>query len=239
MKMIGKTIASATPQTPVKILVVDDEMAICELMKINLEVAGFSVDIANSAEEALRKHLADYSLMVFDIMMGEMSGLELVSKVRSLPEVADVPIIVCTALGDEAPLVDGFTRGADDYIKKPFSMKEFVLRVKSLLRRTKQSPPATVCYKTLSLDQTSKTCRIGDEEIALTKKEFDLLYLFLSNPNKIFSRDEILDSIWEKNIYVVDRTIDVNINRLRKKIGEYESNIVTKQGYGYGFKEDI
>ncbi len=237
--MIGKTIASATPQTPVKILVVDDEMAICELMKINLEVAGFSVDIANSAEEALRKHLADYSLMVFDIMMGEMSGLELVSKVRSLPEVADVPIIVCTALGDEAPLVDGFTRGADDYIKKPFSMKEFVLRVKSLLRRTKQSPPATVCYKTLSLDQTSKTCRIGDEEIALTKKEFDLLYLFLSNPNKIFSRDEILDSIWEKNIYVVDRTIDVNINRLRKKIGEYESNIVTKQGYGYGFKEDI
>lgn len=234
MKMIGKTVT-----TPVKILVVDDEMAICELMKINLEVAGFSVDIANSAEEALRKPLIDYSLMVFDIMMGEMSGLELVSKVRSMPDVADVPIIVCTALGDEAPLVDGFTRGADDYIKKPFSMKEFVLRVKSLLRRTKQSHPATVAYKTLSLDQMSKTCRIGDEEIALTKKEFDLLYLFLSNPNKIFSRDEILDSIWEKNIYVVDRTIDVNINRLRKKIGNYESNIITKQGYGYGFKEDI
>ncbi len=232
--MIGKTVT-----TPVKILVVDDEMAICELMKINLEVAGFSVDIANSAEEALRKPLIDYSLMVFDIMMGEMSGLELVSKVRSMPDVADVPIIVCTALGDEAPLVDGFTRGADDYIKKPFSMKEFVLRVKSLLRRTKQSHPATVAYKTLSLDQMSKTCRIGDEEIALTKKEFDLLYLFLSNPNKIFSRDEILDSIWEKNIYVVDRTIDVNINRLRKKIGNYESNIITKQGYGYGFKEDI
>ncbi len=234
MKTIGKTLT-----TPVKILVVDDEMAICELMKINLEVAGFSVDIANSAEEALRKRLADYSLMVFDIMMGEMSGLELVSKVRSMPDVADVPIIVCTALGDEAPLVDGFTRGADDYIKKPFSMKEFVLRVKSLLRRTKQSHPETVTYKTLSLDQTSKTCRIGDEEIALTKKEFDLLYLFLSNPNKIFSRDEILDNIWEKNIYVVDRTIDVNINRLRKKIGNYESNIITKQGYGYGFKEDI
>lgn len=234
MKTIGKTLT-----TPVKILVVDDEMAICELMKINLEVAGFSVDIANSAEEALRKRLADYSLMVFDIMMGEMSGLELVSKVRSMPDVADVPIIVCTALGDEAPLVDGFTRGADDYIKKPFSMKEFVLRVKSLLRRTKQSHPETVAYKTLSLDQTSKTCRIGDEEIALTKKEFDLLYLFLSNPNKIFSRDEILDNIWEKNIYVVDRTIDVNINRLRKKIGNYESNIITKQGYGYGFKEDI
>ncbi len=226
-------------ETPVKILVVDDEMAICELMKINLEVAGFSVDIANSAEEALRKPLEEYSLMVFDIMMGEMSGLELVSKVRSMPKVADVPVIVCTALGDEAPLVDGFTRGADDYIRKPFSMKEFVLRVKSLLRRTHQAHTETVSYKTLSLDQTSKTCRIGDEEIALTKKEFDLLYLFMSNPNKIFSRDEILDSIWDKNIYVVDRTIDVNINRLRKKIGNYESNIITKQGYGYGFKEDI
>lgn len=107
-------------ETPVKILVVDDEMPICELMKINLELAGFSVDIANSAEEALQKHLADYALMVFDIMMGEISGLELVSKVRSMPDVANVPIIVCTALGDEAPLIDGFTRGADDYIKSHF-----------------------------------------------------------------------------------------------------------------------
>lgn len=110
-------------ETPVKILVVDDEMPICELMKINLELAGFSVDIANSAEEALQKHLADYALMVFDIMMGEISGLELVSKVRSMPDVANVPIIVCTALGDEAPLIDGFTRGADDYIKSHFDAR--------------------------------------------------------------------------------------------------------------------
>lgn len=226
-------------EAPIKILVVDDEKVICELMKINLEIAGFSVDIAYSAEEALKKRLTDYSLMVFDIMMGEMSGLELVSKVRSMPEVADVPIIVCTALGDEAPLIDGFTRGADDYIKKPFSLREFVLRVKSLLRRAHNSHPQTIKFGDLSLDQTSKTCCIGDEEISLTKKEFDLLYFFLSNPNKIFSRDEILDNIWEKNIYVVDRTIDVNINRLRKKLGKYESHIITKQGYGYGFKEDI
>lgn len=225
--------------TPVKILVVDDEMPICELMKINLELAGFSVDIANSAEEALQKHLADYGLMVFDIMMGEISGLELVSKVRSMPDMADVPIIVCTALGDEAPLIDGFTRGADDYIKKPFSMREFVVRVKSLLRRVKPSTPSIAAYKTLMLDQASKSCRIDGEEVALTKKEFDILFLFLSNPDKIFSRDEILDKIWDKNIYVVDRTIDVNINRLRKKLGEYERNIITKQGYGYGFKENI
>ncbi|MFR8947674.1 MAG: response regulator transcription factor [Bacilli bacterium] len=226
-------------ETPVKILVVDDEMPICELMKINLELAGFNVDIANSAEEALQKHLADYALMVFDIMMGEISGLELVSKVRAMPDVANVPIIVCTALGDEAPLIDGFTRGADDYIKKPFSMREFVVRVKSLLRRVKPEHPTIAVYKTLALDSISKTCTIDGNEIALTKKEFDMLFLFLSNPDKIFSRDEILDKIWEKNVYVVDRTIDVNINRLRKKLGEYEQHIITKQGYGYGFKEKI
>lgn len=226
-------------ETPVKILVVDDEMPICELMKINLELAGFSVDIANSAEEALQKHLADYALMVFDIMMGEISGLELVSKVRAMPDVANVPIIVCTALGNEAPLIDGFTRGADDYIKKPFSMREFVVRVKSLLRRVKPEQPTIAIYKTLALDSISKTCTIDGNEIALTKKEFDMLFLFLSNPDKIFSRDEILDKIWEKNVYVVDRTIDVNINRLRKKLGEYEQHIITKQGYGYGFKEKI
>ena len=226
-------------ETPVKILVVDDEMPICELMKINLELAGFSVDIANSAEEALQKHLADYALMVFDIMMGEISGLELVSKVRAMPDVANVPIIVCTALGNEAPLIDGFTRGADDYIKKPFSMREFVVRVKSLLRRVKPEQPTIAIYKTLSLDSISKTFTIEGSEIALTKKEFDMLFLFLSNPDKIFSRDEILDKIWEKNVYVVDRTIDVNINRLRKKLGEYEQHIITKQGYGYGFKEKI
>lgn len=226
-------------ETPVKILVVDDEMPICELMKINLELAGFNVDIANSAEEALQKHLADYALMVFDIMMGEISGLELVSKVRAMPDVANVPIIVCTALGNEAPLIDGFTRGADDYIKKPFSMREFVVRVKSLLRRVKPEHPTIAVYKTLALDSISKTCTIDGNEIALTKKEFDMLFLFLSNPDKIFSRDEILDKIWEKNVYVVDRTIDVNINRLRKKLGEYEQHIITKQGYGYGFKEKI
>ena len=226
-------------ETPVKILVVDDEMPICELMKINLELAGFSVDIANSAEEALQKHLADYALMVFDIMMGEISGLELVSKVRAMPDVANVPIIVCTALGNEAPLIDGFTRGADDYIKKPFSMREFVVRVKSLLRRVKPEHPTIAVYKTLALDSISKTCTIDGNEIALTKKEFDMLFLFLSNPDKIFSRDEILDKIWEKNVYVVDRTIDVNINRLRKKLGEYEQHIITKQGYGSGFKEKI
>lgn len=223
----------------VKILVVDDEPSICELMKINLELAGYTVDEAYSAEQALQMDLPSYSLMVFDVMMGEMSGLELVSRIRSNPEVAEVPIIVCTALADEAPLVDGFTRGADDYIKKPFSMREFILRVQRLLKRVSPRQEPIIRFEGLELDDTSKTCRISGQEIPLTKKEYDLLHLFLTNRNQIFSREEILDRIWEKNVYVVDRTIDVNINRLRKKLGNYESNIVTRQGYGYGFKENV
>lgn len=223
-----------------KILVVDDEHSICELMKINLEIAGYDVDIAYSAEDALRLNLEEYALMVFDIMMGNISGLQLVSMVRQMPKIANVPIIVCTALSEERPLVEGFSRGADDYIKKPFSMKEFVLRVKSLLRRTSKTiNNSNVSYKSLTLDNSSKLCYIDGKEVALTKKEFDILYLLISNPGKVFSREEILQTIWEKNVYVVDRTIDVNINRLRKKLGEYESNIVTRQGYGYGFKENI
>ena len=223
-----------------KILVVDDEQSICELMKINLEIAGYDVDIAYSAEDALRLNLEEYALMVFDIMMGNISGLQLVSMVRQMPKIANVPIIVCTALSEERPLVEGFSRGADDYIKKPFSMKEFVLRVKSLLRRTSKTiNNSNVSYKSLTLDNSSKLCYIDGKEVALTKKEFDILYLLISNPGKVFSREEILQTIWEKNVYVVDRTIDVNINRLRKKLGEYESNIVTRQGHGYGFKENI
>ena len=223
-----------------KILVVDDEQSICELMKINLEIAGYDVDIAYSAEDALRLNLEEYALMVFDIMMGNISGLQLVSMVRQMPKIANVPIIVCTALSEERPLVEGFSRGADDYIKKPFSMKEFVLRVKSLLRRTSKTiNNSNVSYKSLTLDNSSKLCYIDGKEVALTKKEFDILYLLISNPGKVFSREDILQTIWEKNVYVVDRTIDVNINRLRKKLGEYESNIVTRQGYGYGFKENI
>lgn len=227
---------------PVKILVVDDEHSICELMKINLEIAGYSVDMAFSAEAALEMPLEEYSLMVFDIMMGEMSGLELVSRIRSGKRIADVPIIVCTALGNEEPLVEGFSRGADDYIRKPFSMREFVSRVRRLLERTgrqAKTEPKRVEYETLSLDMELKSCTIDGEEVSLTKKEFDLLCLFLSNPNKIFSREELLNRIWEANTYVIDRTIDVNINRLRKKMGRYGAMIVTKQGYGYGFKKDI
>lgn len=223
------------------ILVVDDEETICEVLRINLEFAGYDVDIAYSAEEALKKPLEKYSLILLDVMMGNMNGFEFASRVRQREDISHIPIIICTAKDTEADLVEGFNRGVDDYIKKPFSMKELVLRVKSVLRRadTNQNNnyPETVSYDKLVLDITKKTCVIGNDEISLTKKEFDMLRLFLENKNKIFSREEILDKVWESDVLVIDRTIDVNINRLRKKIGQYGMNIITKLGYGYGFKE--
>ena len=222
-----------------KILVVDDEDTICEVIKLNLELEGFTVDTANSAEEVLSKELTDYRLFILDVMMGEMSGFELASHIRQNPGAKNIPIIICTAKDREEDLVEGFNRGIDDYIRKPFSMRELVLRVKSVLRRTETTPgnDNTISYGDLVLNIERKQCHISGEEVALTKKEFEILRLLLSNRGKIFSREEILDIVWEDDVLVIDRTIDVNINRLRKKIGIYGNDIITKQGFGYGFKE--
>ena len=222
-----------------KILVVDDEDTICEVIKLNLELDGFTVDTANSAEEVLSKELTDYRLFILDVMMGEMSGFELASHIRQNQGTKNIPIIICTAKDREEDLVEGFNRGIDDYIRKPFSMRELVLRVKSVLRRTETTlgNDNTISYGDLVLNIERKQCHISGEEVALTKKEFEILRLLLSNRGKIFSREEILDSVWEDDVLVIDRTIDVNINRLRKKIGIYGNDIITKQGFGYGFKE--
>ena len=222
-----------------KILVVDDEDTICEVIKLNLELEGFTVDTANSAEEVLTKELTDYRLFILDVMMGEMSGFELASHIRQNPGAKNIPIIICTAKDREEDLVEGFNRGIDDYIRKPFSMRELVLRVKSVLRRTEATPGNSdmVSCGELVLDIERKQCHIAGEEVALTTKEFEILRLLLSNRGKIFSREEILDIVWEDDVLVIDRTIDVNINRLRKKIGIYGNDIITKQGFGYGFKE--
>lgn len=219
-----------------RILVVDDEKTICEVLKLNLELSGYTVDTALSAEDAMQLNLQSYSLILLDVMMGEMSGFEFASKLRSNPETKEIPIIICTAKDTENDLIEGFNRGVDDYIKKPFSMKELVLRVKSVLRRVqKEDHSGTLEYETLRLDIGKKECFIDNEEIQLTKKEFEILHLFLSNLGKIFSREEILDKVWDDDVLVIDRTIDVNINRLRKKIGRYGINVITKLGYGYGF----
>ena len=173
--------------------------------------------------------------------MEEMTGIELTTIIRADERTRNVPIILCTAKDDEKDIIDGFMCGADDYIKKPFTMKELVLRVKSVLRRSsqpKESNEQKIKYKTLELDLGKRECRIDGTDVSFTKKEFDILKMLLNTPDKIFSREEILDEVWDDDVYVVDRTIDVNINRLRKKMGVYGNNIITKQGYGYGFKKE-
>ena len=220
------------------ILVVDDEDTICEVLKLNFELAGYNVDTANSAEAAMKMQLSDYDLFIIDVMMGEMNGFDFASKIRSTEALKDVPIIICTAKDSEDDLIDGFSRGVDDYIKKPFSIRELIARIKSLLRRTKfESNEVFLTYQTLMVDIEKKSCSIDGEEVLLTKKEFEILKLFLQNRGRIFSREEILDKVWENDVLVIDRTIDVNINRLRKKLKQYGNNIITKLGYGYGFKD--
>lgn len=224
-----------------KILVVDDERTLCDVLKLNLELEGYKVDVAYSAEQAQRMPLSSYSLILLDVMMEEMTGIELATIIRADERTRNVPIILCTAKDDENDIIDGFMCGADDYIKKPFSMKELVLRVKSVLRRSsqlKESNEQKIKYKTLELDLGKRECRIDGTDVSFTKKEFDILKMLLNTPDKIFSREEILDEVWDDDVYVVDRTIDVNINRLRKKMGVYGNNIITKQGYGYGFKKE-
>lgn len=222
-----------------RILVVDDENDICEVIKLNLELNGYAVDTASTAEEALKKDLSQFSLLLLDVMMGEMSGYELTKKIREDNKFASLPIILCTAKDQESDVETGFLSGADDYIKKPFSMKELVLRVQSLLRRCQNSQQQKniLSYQGLIIDRNMKSCEVDGVNVPLTKKEFDILELFLSSPEIIFSREEILDKVWEEDVLVIDRTIDVNINRLRKKLGEYGKNIITKSGYGYGFKQ--
>ena len=225
-----------------RILVVDDEETLCEILKFNLEVEGYSVDTANSAEEALTMSITDYALIMLDVMMGEMSGFEMAQKLKDSPKTALVPIIFCTAKETEEDTVAGLTLGADDYISKPFSVREVVARVKSVLRRASTSSTATsqqevVSYKGLVIDLKRKSCSVDGKVMQLTKKELEILTLFLQNRDVVFSRAEILSRIWSDDVIVVDRTIDVKITRLRKKMGEYGKHIVTRLGYGYGFEE--
>lgn len=238
-----------------KVLVVDDEQDICEILQYNLETEGYEVTTANSAEEALALPLRDYSLILLDVMMGEMSGFEMAHKMKEDPELAHIPIIFTTALDAEDDIVKGLNIGADDYIAKPLSMKEVKARVAAVLRRTKTQKQGgeavdadgtnagsqagghddIVKYEGITINLGSKVATIDGVDLSLTKLEFELLLLFLQNPNKVFSRDELLDRCWPHDVCVIDRTVDVNITRLRKKIGEYGKQIKTRVGYGYYF----
>ena len=222
-----------------KILVVDDEESLCEILQFNLEVDGYDVDVAYSAEQALEMHPEKYSLILLDVMMGEMSGFRMAQLLKAKPETARIPIIFCTARDTEDDTVAGLNLGADDYIAKPFSIREVQARVRSVLRRTKSDEAETeiLSFDALRMDLRRKVCTLDGAEIALTKKEFEILALLLSNRGVIFSREEILRRIWSDEVIVLDRTVDVNITRLRRKIGPYGEHIVTRLGYGYGFEE--
>jgi two-component system alkaline phosphatase synthesis response regulator PhoP len=222
-----------------RILVVDDEEDLCEILKFNLEMEGYTVDTAYSAEEALKLDITQYNLLLLDVMMGEISGFKMARMLKANKDTAEIPIIFITAKDTENDTITGFNLGADDYISKPFSLREVIMRVKAVLRRTagvQIKEEEQLQYKGLVINIPQKKVTIDGEETSLTKKEFEILLLLLQNQGRVFSREDILAKVWNDEVYVLDRTIDVNITRLRKKIGSYGKYIVTRLGYGYCFE---
>ncbi|MCT4601659.1 MAG: response regulator transcription factor [Marinifilum sp.] len=221
-----------------KILVVDDEEDLCEILQYNLEQEGFQADTAFSSEQALQLDLSKYDFFLLDIMMGEISGLELAKIIRRNPDLEDKPILFITAKGSETDKLLGFKAGADDYVAKPFSVKEVIARIHVICKRvfSKSNTEASFEYENLKLVPESKQVTINGIDVGLTKTEFEILQLLLSHAGRIYSRDEIMNKIWEGDTYVGDRTVDVNVRRIRKKIGQYHNLIKTKSGYGYYFE---
>lgn len=226
-----------------KILVVDDEETLCEVLKFNLEIAGYDVAVAHSAEEALQMTpLLQWNLILLDVMMGQMSGFAFARHLKSDAITRHIPIIFLTAKDNEDDMVAGLNIGADDYIYKPYTIRNVLTRVNTVLRRVNGNPENekvsenVVVIENMIIDNTSKTIAIDGEEIKMPKKEFEILNLLASNPGRVFSRDEIIAKVWEDNVIVVDRVVDVNITRLRKKLGNIGNKIITRSGYGYGLE---
>ena len=229
-----------------RILIVDDEETLCEVLKINLENEGYDVDVAYSAEQALTYDLNNYSLILLDIMMGEISGIKMAKMLKADVKTAGIPIIFCTARDSEDDMVMGLNIGADDYIMKPYTIRNVVARVKSVLRRASSHKSIVVAQAEkpnrlevdgLCLDLEFKRCTVDGEEVKLARKEFELLAYLIKHRGKICSREQILSRVWSDEVVVLDRTIDVNITRLRSKIGVYGSYIGTRSGFGYGFRD--
>ncbi len=231
------------------ILVVDDEPDICEILQFNLETEGYAVESCQSAERALEminSRPDGYDLLLLDVMMSPMSGFALARLLKQQPATAAIPVIFITARDTENDLITGLNIGADDYIAKPFSLREVMARVKAVLRRCQRKeesfapkakgdalPPLQ--YKGLKIDREGKTVSVDGKEATLTKTEYDILTLLLENPRRVFSRGQMIAEIWRDDVIVLDRTVDVNITRLRRKIAPYGANIKTRQGFGYSF----
>ena len=235
-----------------RILIVDDEEDICMILSYSLQKAGYEVLIAHSAEEALANYEVsikncEVDLILLDIMMGEMSGLEMADYLRTnLMDAGKLPaIIFLTALGDESTVLRGFNLGADDYISKPFRISEVVARVAAVLRRVastaqseKQEAMGHECvvYKGIVVNKADMSLKVDGEVITMTRKEIELLCYLLSHSGQILSREHLLKHVWDTNGCVLERTVDVHITHLRRKLGAYGKHVVTKSGYGYLFE---
>ncbi|MDR0714148.1 MAG: response regulator transcription factor [Bacteroidales bacterium] len=216
-----------------KILIVDDDPVIGEVLEYNLANEGFQVTCAHSAEEALKKLTPLHALILLDVMMSGMSGYKLAEKLRR--EKNQIPIIFLTAKDTEDNMLEGFSAGGDDYISKPFSVKEVIARVKAVLKRQPSSGPSLLVVGGLTIDFRLKELIIGTEKIFLTKTEFELLSFLADNPQRIFSREDIIEKVWKDTPFITERTVDVHITRLRKKLGEHASLISSRPGFGYRF----
>lgn len=218
-----------------KILIVDDERDICEILGFNLANEGYAVDTAFSAEEALEILSPEHSLILLDVMMGGISGYKMAEKLRR--EGNSTPIIFLTAKDTENDMLTGFSVGGDDYISKPFSVKEVSARVKAVLKRAGQhnDNASTLSIDGLDVNLDTKELSIDGRPVHLTRTEFEIFTLLAGNPSRIFSREEMIDRIWKDSPYVTERTVDVHITRLRKKLGERASLISSRPGYGYRF----
>jgi two-component system, OmpR family, alkaline phosphatase synthesis response regulator PhoP len=220
------------------ILIVDDEEDLCEILQYNLSNEGYKTSIAHSAEEVLKKSLFEYDLLILDVMMGQMSGFRLADKLRKEMD-NEVPVIFLTAKDTENDVLTGFSLGADDYITKPFSINELTARVKAVLKRAnpaKSKNQTIVKFGDIELDTARKRLIIEDKKVELTRKEYEILRLLLENQGKVFSREDILSRVWGEDVIVTDRTVDVNITRLRTKLGKFGQNLKNKTGYGYFFE---
>jgi DNA-binding response OmpR family regulator len=222
--------------TSKKILIVDDEKDLCEILEFNLESEGFEIEIAHSGEDALKKPLEKFDLILLDVMMGGISGFKVANVIRKEKKL-EIPIIFLTAKTEENDILTGFNVGADDYISKPFSIKEIIARIKAILKRgTKpEKENNQLVYRDLKINPDKKETLIEGIPINLTRKEYEILVLLVKNMGKYISREEILKSIWNYDVIVTDRNVDVNIARLRRKISHYSDNIKGKSGYGYSF----
>lgn len=222
-----------------KILVVDDEESIREGLRDYLELEGFHAEAAASAEEALALGLDRYDLVLLDVMMEGMDGFELARRMKTDPATADIPVIFLTAKDSDDDMVAGLHLGADDYISKPFSVRNVIARIEAVMRRVSPQPlkPQGDISGGVRCDRPSLSCTVDGHELKLPRKEFEILALLLENPGRIFSREELMSRIWPGGVVVTDRTVDVHITRIRSKIAPYGRNIVSRSGYGYGWHE--